>query len=94
MVSLLPPANVKLRFFVPQARRPGIAAGQSVRITCDGCPANLTARITFVASQAEFTPPVIYSRDERAKLVFRVEAAPEQPELLRVAQPVAVYAVP
>jgi HlyD family secretion protein len=94
VVSLLPPANVKLRFFVPQTRLPGIAVGQTVRITCDGCPANLMARITFVASQAEFTPPVIYSRDERAKLVFRVEAIPERPEALRVGQPVALYAVP
>lgn len=94
VVSLLPPANVKLRFFVPQARLPGIAAGQTVRLTCDGCPGNLTARITFVASQAEFTPPVIYSRDERAKLVFRVEAIPEQPDALRVGQPVQVLAVP
>lgn len=94
VVSLLPPANVKLRFFVPQAKLPGIAAGQVVRITCDGCPANLTARVSFVASQAEFTPPVIYSRDERAKLVFRVEAIPEQPEALRVGQPIAVLVVP
>jgi HlyD family secretion protein len=94
VVSLLPPGNVKLRFFVPQAKLPGIAAGQLVRIACDGCPANLTARVSFVASQAEFTPPVIYSRDERAKLVFRVEAIPERPEALRVGQPVAVYMVP
>ncbi|MBX3499303.1 MAG: HlyD family efflux transporter periplasmic adaptor subunit [Alphaproteobacteria bacterium] len=94
VVSLLPPANVKLRFFVPQAKLPGIAAGQSVRIACDGCPADLTARISFVASQAEFTPPVIYSRDERAKLVFRVEAYPQQPEALRVGQPVSVFVVP
>jgi HlyD family secretion protein len=65
-----------------------------VRITCDGCPPNLTARISFVASQAEFTPPVIYSRDERAKLVFRVEALPDQPEALRVGQPIAVFVVP
>ncbi|MBV9835102.1 MAG: HlyD family efflux transporter periplasmic adaptor subunit [Alphaproteobacteria bacterium] len=94
VVSLLPPANVKLRFFVPQAKLPGLAPGQSVRITCDGCPPNLTARISFVASQAEFTPPVIYSRDERAKLVFRVEARPDQPEALRVGQPIAVFVVP
>ena len=94
VVSLLPPANMKLRFFVPQGKVPGIGAGQTVRIACDGCPANLTARITFIASQAEFTPPVIYSRDERAKLVFRVEAIPEKPDALRVGQPVAVFPVP
>jgi HlyD family secretion protein len=94
VVSLLPSANVKLRFFVPQGKLPGLAPDQAVRITCDGCPPNLTARITFVASQAEFTPPVIYSRDERAKLVFRVEALPDQPEALRVGQPIAVFVVP
>ncbi|MGE0425534.1 MAG: HlyD family secretion protein [Reyranellaceae bacterium] len=94
VVSLLPSANVKLRFFVPQANLPELAPGKTVRIACDGCAPDLTARISFVASQAEFTPPVIYSRDERAKLVFRVEAIPAQPEVLRVGQPVSVFVVP
>ena len=61
-----------------------------VKVSCDGCAADLTARISFIASTAEFTPPVIYSRDERAKLVFLVEAVPEKPQEFRVGQPLDV----
>ena len=53
-------------------------------------PAGLTARVSFIAQQSEFTPPVIYSLDERAKLVFLIEALPEKPAELRVGQPVDV----
>jgi HlyD family secretion protein len=90
IIALLPPGNVKARFFVPQQDLPKVSHGQQVRIACDGCPDGLTARISFIAAQAEFTPPVIYSREERAKLVFRVEALPDQPERLRVGQPITV----
>jgi HlyD family secretion protein len=90
VVALLPPANMKLRFFVPEAVLPKIALDEAVRITCDGCPADLTARISFIARTAEFTPPVIYSLEERAKLVFLVEARPERPEAFRVGQPITV----
>jgi HlyD family secretion protein len=77
VVSLLPPANLKLRFFVPQERLPGLALGKEVRAACDGCGEPFAASVTFIAAQAEFTPPVIYSRENRAKLVFLVEARPE-----------------
>jgi HlyD family secretion protein len=90
IVSLLPPGNVKLRFFVPEALLPRVALGQAVRIACDGCAADLTAKISFIARTAEFTPPVIYSLEERSKLVFLVEARPETPDALRVGQPVTV----
>jgi HlyD family secretion protein len=90
VLSLLPPGNVKIRFYVPQAALPGIAYGDEVRISCDGCPAGLTARVSFIAKQSEFTPPVIYSQEERAKLVFLIEALPEKPENFRVGQPVDV----
>jgi HlyD family secretion protein len=90
IVSLLPPGNIKLRFFVPQALLPGVAPGQAVRIACDGCAAELTARVSFVSRTAEFTPPVIYSLEERAKLVFMIEARPEKPDALRVGQPVTI----
>jgi HlyD family secretion protein len=93
VVALLPPENIKVRFFVPEPVLPKIAPGDIVAIDCDGCPADLTARISFIARTAEFTPPVIYSQEERFKLVFLVEARPEQPEALRVGQPVSV-AVP
>jgi HlyD family secretion protein len=90
VVSLLPPGNLKLRFFVPQSALPAIALGDEVAVTCDGCAEGIRAQVTFIARQAEFTPPVIFSSEERAKLVFRVEAIPRKPELLRVGQPTAV----
>jgi HlyD family secretion protein len=90
VVSLLPPANIKVRFFVPEAELPRIAIDQPVAVSCDNCPPDLTARISFIARTAEYTPPVIYSLEERAKLVFLIEAKPERPQDLRVGQPVSV----
>jgi HlyD family secretion protein len=90
VLSLLPPGNVKVRFYVPEAALPGIAYGDEINVTCDGCERRLTARVSFIAKQSEFTPPVIYSLEERAKLVFLVEALPEKPAELRVGQPVDV----
>jgi len=95
VLSLLPPGNLKLRFFVPQSELPRIAPGDQVTVHCDGCAANgIAAEVTFLARQAEFTPPVIFSSEERAKLVFKVEAVPRRPELLRVGQPVAITMAP
>lgn len=90
IVSLLPPDNVRVRFFVPQAKLPAIHIGDRVSISCDGCASDLVARVSFISAQAEFTPPVIYSQEERARLVFRVEATPERPADLRTGQPVSV----
>jgi HlyD family secretion protein len=90
IVSLLPPGNMKVRFFVPQAVLPTVRIGDRVAVTCDGCGADLFARISFISAQAEFTPPVIYSLEERARLVFRIEATPELPERLRTGQPASV----
>ncbi|MFO1147934.1 MAG: HlyD family efflux transporter periplasmic adaptor subunit [Alsobacter sp.] len=90
VVSILPPENLKVRFFVPQDVLPTLRIGDGLSVSCDGCKPGLTARITSIAGQAEFTPPVIYSLEERRKLVFRVEARPEQPDSLRVGQPVTV----
>ena len=94
VLSLLPPGNLKLRFFVPQSGLPRIAIGDTAAVHCDGCPAGLDAQVTFLARQAEFTPPVIFSSEERAKLVFKVEAVPRRPELLRVGQPVSIRMTP
>jgi HlyD family secretion protein len=77
VVSLLTPDKLKLRFFVPEPELAGIAVGQKVAIACDGCAPNLTATISFIARAAEFTPPVIYSLTRREKLVFLVEAKPD-----------------
>ncbi len=76
IVSLLPPGNVKVRFFVPEPTLGSIKVGQKVSLSCDGCANPIGAVVAFIAPQAEFTPPVIYSRDNRAKLVFLVEAKP------------------
>ena len=90
VLSLLPPGNIKLRFYVPEAMLPSVAYGDEVDVACDGCARGLTARVSFMAKQSEFTPPVIYSLEERAKLVFLIEALPEKPSELRVGQPVDV----
>jgi HlyD family secretion protein len=76
VVQILPPQNVKLRFFVPEQRRSKLAVGTIVGVACDGCAKDLKGRVTFIASAAEFTPPVIYSVGSREKLVWMVEAAP------------------
>jgi len=92
VVSLLPPGNVKLRFFVPESAVGGLAIGQAVHAACDGCGAPVAAKISFISRQAEYTPPVIYSREQRSKLVFLVEARPEPADAakLKPGQPLDV----
>lgn len=96
VVSLLPPENLKVRFFVPQAALAAFPVGQAVTVACDGCPEPIPARVSFVSPEAEFTPPVLYNRDNRNRLVFMIEALPTAtPALLRPGQPVdVVRAVP
>ncbi|HET8876751.1 MAG TPA: HlyD family efflux transporter periplasmic adaptor subunit [Casimicrobiaceae bacterium] len=77
VVSLLPPANVKIRFYVPEPIVGTLRIGDAVDVRCDGCGAPINAKIRFIAPQAEFTPPVIYSKENRASLVFLVEARPD-----------------
>ncbi len=89
ILAILPPGNVKVRFYVSQAMLPRITIGDTVAVHCDGCGAQ-NAKISFIAKQAEYTPPVIYSEQERSKLVFLVEALPEKPAEMRVGQPVSV----
>ncbi len=91
LLALLPPANRKIRFFVPEASLASLRLGQRVEIGCDGCPADLQGRIAFISTEAEYTPPVIFSVESRAKLVFKVEAEPLGEAVnLRVGQPVDV----
>ncbi len=92
VVRLLPPQNVKLRFFVPQTIVGGLKSGQAVTVRCDGCAAEIAARLTYVSSEAEYTPPVIYSNETRNKLVFMVEAHPSVEDAARLhpGQPVSV----
>jgi len=79
VVSLLPPGNVKVRFYVPEPALATLRRDAPVSVRCDGCGAPIAARIAFIAPQAEYTPPVIYSRENRSKLVFLVEARPDRP---------------
>ncbi|HJS32940.1 MAG TPA: HlyD family efflux transporter periplasmic adaptor subunit, partial [Alphaproteobacteria bacterium] len=91
IVELLPPKNVKARFFVPERDLGRIRLGQDTRIACDGCGEAIAARVTFIASRAEFTPPVIFSQETRQKLVFMIEATPlDGPGPLNPGQPVDV----
>ncbi len=92
VVSLLPPGNVKVRFFVPETLVGSLRPRQSVTLSCDGCAGPIPAEISFISPQAEYTPPVIYSRESRAKLVFLVEARPAAADAgkLRPGQPVEV----
>jgi HlyD family secretion protein len=90
VIALLPPSNLKLRFFAPETLVATIRIDDTVAVSCDSCAAGLTAKVSFIARNAEFTPPVIYSREERAKLVYLVEARPAEPEKLRVGQPITV----
>jgi HlyD family secretion protein len=77
VLQLLPPENIKLRIYVPEVELGTYSVGQKLAISCDGCPPGLAATIDFIAAEAEYTPPVIYSDTSRAKLVFLIEAKPD-----------------
>ena len=92
VASLLPDNRRRLRFFVPEQVVATIKPGDAVEASCDACADPIKATVDFVAPQAEYTPPVIYSRGSREKLVFRVEALPpaDQAARLRPGLPVDV----
>lgn len=92
VVTLLPPQNLKVRFFVPETRIAALKTGQTVKVTCDGCGAPFSATINYIAPQAEYTPPVIYNQENRNKLVFLIEARPaaDTAAKLRPGQPMDV----
>lgn len=97
VVALLPPAQRKARFFVPETELGKLALRQPVQLHCDGCGAAIPARITFIANSAEYTPPVLYSNQQRARLVFMIEARPDSAadaERLHPGQPLDVRAAP
>ena len=92
IVSLLPVGNVKVRFFVTEQKVGSVRQGDKVSVACDGCGAAIPATISYISRQSEYTPPIIYSKDSRAKLVFMIEArpSPEDGARLRPGQPVDV----
>ncbi len=93
VAALLAPENLKIRFFAPEPMLASLKIGAPVTYTCDGCNGAAEAKISFIATEPQFTPPVIYSIEERAKLVFLVEARPDNPEALRPGQPVTIEPV-
>jgi HlyD family secretion protein len=95
VIALLPPGNLKVRFFVPETVRANLQIGQTLHVSCDGCQDGLLAKISFIARQAEFTPPVIFSQERREKLVFLIEARPEgETAKLTAGQPITVSLAP
>jgi HlyD family secretion protein len=92
VISFLPDGAIKLRFYIPQGVRSRIAAGAKLAVSCDGCDPGITAAVTYIADQPQFTPPVIYSVENRQKLVYLVEGRPDNPARpLRPGQIVDVY---
>ena len=90
IVQILPPTNVRIRFFVPEPLRAKVKVGTPVTVTCDGCGDALRARVVFLSTTAEYTPPIIYSMGSREKLTWLVEAVPEKSIHLSPGQPVDV----
>ena len=92
VVSILPPENIYVRFFVPETELALVHPGEEVAFACDSCRPDLSGTITYIAPQAEYTPPVIYSESTRAKFVFLVEARPkpEYAALINPGEPVTV----
>jgi len=92
VASLLPPGNVKLRFYVPETILGAIQPGREIEAGCDGCPQPIAARVSYISSQAEYTPPVLYTREQRSKLMFLIEARPDPARAggLRPGQPVDI----
>jgi HlyD family secretion protein len=94
VIAILPPENIYVRFFVPEADFAKIHLGERVAISCDSCPKGQTARVSFVASQEEFTPPVIFSLENRSRLVFKIEARAPRGLKLNPGEPVDVRPLP
>lgn len=96
VVALFPPDHLKVRFFVPQADLARMPVGQVRQVRIDGLPQTVPATVTYVSTQVEFTPPVIYNRENRAKLMVMVEASlpAEMARTLHVGQPVDVLRTP
>jgi HlyD family secretion protein len=95
VVSILPPENIFVRFFVPEAALSRLHRGDAVAFDCDGCPPGLVGTISFISPTAEYTPPVIYSESTREKLVYLIEARPrpDQATLFNPGQPMEVRPV-
>jgi len=94
VVSILPEGALNIVFYIPESSLSGLPMGSRFEVSCDGCAAGLSARLSKVATQPEFTPPTIYSRAERARMVFRAEALLSTGTRLNPGQPVSLVALP
>lgn len=93
VLALLPPQNIRVKFFVPETQLSQLKVGQPITFTCDGCKTPGHATVYYISPSAEYTPPVIYSQDTRVKLVYRVEADMQPTEAVKFhpGQPVTVH---
>ncbi len=90
VISILPPDDLKVFFYLPEMARAEFAIGDTLALSCDGCKPGLSATITRMASDPQYTPPILYSRDERNRLVFRAEARLSDGSGLLPGQPVTL----
>jgi HlyD family secretion protein len=95
VLALLPPQNRKIRIYVSETQLSRFSLGSKITVSCDACGKELDARVIYISSQAEFTPPVIFSLQERGKLVFRVDARPDGANLhLPLGLPISAKLLP
>jgi HlyD family secretion protein len=94
VLSIAAAGSLKVKFYLSEADRGAFKRGDSVSVSCDGCGAGLTASVSYFASDPQFTPPIIYSRDERNRLVFLVEATMDQQNGVLPGQPVSLGRLP
>ncbi|TXH68688.1 MAG: HlyD family secretion protein [Thiothrix sp.] len=94
VLSLVAPDQYKIRFFLEETALSRIKTGDTLYYECDGCPSIHQAIIRFIANSAEYTPPVLYTKEQRAKLVYLVEAIPQATSSLHAGQPVSIWLNP
>lgn len=93
IASLLTPSNIRIEFFVPAGALANIKVGGKITFTCSGCKARNEATISYVSQRAEYIPPLVYSRENRDKLVFRIKARPKEPSSFKPGQPITITGV-
>ena len=90
VAALLTPENIRIEFFVPASTLPQLNLGQNISFDCDGCSQHNVAKIQYISPEAEYLPPLVYSRQNMDKLVFRIKATMPHPEQFKPGQPVVV----
>lgn len=90
VLSILTPENIRIEFFVPLEFLAKLKTGQKISFDCEGCAKNNPAVISYISPDAEFLPPLVYSRENNTKLVFRIKAQINSPDLFKPGQPVMV----